>query len=147
MSFTDYVTRAAIVGLGLVYPGYQSFKAVKRSDVPLQQAWLKYWLVLSVVSALSLIVEPLLYSRVPMWNFLKVAFVAFLSLPMTKGYERIYHVVLEPQLDKHEAAIDDTATKLYQAGESHARSVRPTVNKWVQQGRDTVSKTLNKKTT
>lgn len=147
MVFADYVTRVTLISLGMIYPGYQSFKAVKRSDVLLQQAWLKYWLVLAVVSALSLVVEPLLYSRVPMWNVVKIAFVAFLVLPMTKGYERIYHVVLEPQLDKHEVAIDDTAMKLYQAGESHARSVGPTMNKWVQQGKDTVSKTLNKKTT
>ncbi|KAI0567192.1 TB2/DP1/HVA22-related protein [Gracilaria domingensis] len=130
--------------LGLVYPGYQSFKAVKRVNVPKQQAWLKYWLVLSVVAFLSLIVEPILYDRVPLWNLLKIAFVGFLVLPMTKGYERIYQIVLEPQLEKHEAVIDETASKLYQAGEEHARNLGPTVTKLVQQGRSVAEKRLKK---
>lgn len=147
MAAADYLTRVAITLLGLVFPGYQSFKAVKRADVPKQQAWLKYWLVLSVVAFLSLIVEPLLYSRVPLWNVLKIALVAFLVLPITKGYEKIYHIVLEPQLDKHEQIIDDTAAQIYTAGESHAKNLGPTVNKLVQQGKDMASKTLNKKTT
>ncbi|CAN8068913.1 unnamed protein product [Agarophyton chilense] len=144
MAFGDYLARAAIVLLGLVYPGYQSFKAVKRVNVPRQQAWLKYWLVLSVVAFLSLIVEPLLYTRVPLWNLLKIAFVAFLVLPVTSGYERIYKLVLEPQLERHEAVIDETANKLYKAGEEHARNIGPAVNKLVQQGRSVAGNTLNK---
>lgn len=147
MAFADYMTRVAITSLGLVYPGYQSFKAVKRADVPKQQAWLKYWLVLAVVAFAALFVEPLLSPRVPMWNVLKIGLVAFLVLPMTKGYERIYHIVLEPQLDKHEAVIDETAAKMYTAGETHARNLGPTVNRLVQQGKDMASQTLNKKTT
>lgn len=146
MALNDYLARVLITLLGLIYPGYQSFKAVKKEDVPKQKAWLKYWLVLSVVAALGLVVEPILYDRVPLWNVIKIAFVGFLSLPMTSGYEKIYHVVLEPQLDKHEAAIDETASKLYKAGEEHAKNVVPAVNNLVQQGRDMAQKTLNKKT-
>lgn len=146
MAFIDYVARVAITMVGMVYPGYQSFKAVKRADVPKQQAWLKYWLVLSVVSALGLVVEPIVYDRIPLWSLIKIGVVAFLALPMTSGYEKIYHMVLEPQLDKHEALIDETATKVYKAGEQHAKNLGPTVNKLVQQGKDMATNTLNKKT-
>lgn len=146
MAFADYMTSVAITLIGMVYPGYQSFKAVKRADVPKQQAWLKYWLVLAVVSLASLIVEPILATRVPLWNFLKIGLVAFLSLPMTNGYEKIYHLVLEPQLHKHEKIIDETAANLYAAGETHARNLGPAATKFYEQGKTTVQNTLNKKT-
>lgn len=147
MGVNDYIGTVCITLIGLVYPGYQSFKSVKRADVSQQQAWLKYWLVLSVVSFCNLLLQPLLYDRIPIWNFLKVAVVSFLVLPMTKGYEKVYHLVLEPQLDKHEAVIDQTADQLYRSGEVHARNLGPTMNRLVQQGKDMASKTLNKKTT
>lgn len=146
MGFVEYIARVAVVLLGMVYPGYQSFKAVKRADVPKQQAWLKYWLVLSVVSALGLVLEPLLAPRVPLYVLLKIALIAFLVLPVTSGYEKVYHRVLEPQLDRHEGAIDDAADKIYKAGEEQARNLGPTVNKYVQQAGEIATKTLNKKT-
>lgn len=147
MAVADYLTRLVITLIGLAFPGYQSFKAIKRADKDKQSQWLQYWLVLSVVSVLSLIVEPILSGRVPMWNIIKIALIAFLALPMTSGYKKIYEVVLEPQLHKHEKAIDDTAAKIMKAGEEQARSIGPQVNRLVQQGRDMASKTLNKKTT
>lgn len=131
MPFSDALARLAIVGLGMVYPGYQSFKAVKREDVPMQKAWLQYWLVLSVLSAAMLILEPLLYHRVPMYNLFKVAAVAYLVLPMTKGYKAVYDAVLLPQLDRHEAAIDDAAGKFMKAGEQHAKAIGPRVTELV----------------
>lgn len=146
MAFADYMTRVAITMLGLVYPGYQSFKAIKRGEDQLQKAWLKYWLVLSVVAFASLILEPLLARHVPLWNVLKIALVGFLSLPVTKGYEKIYHIVLEPQLNRHEEVIDATATNLYKSGEIHAKKIGPAVSKLYEQGRTSVQNTLNKKT-
>lgn len=145
MAFNDYLARLIITIVGMVYPGYQSFKAVKRDDVPKQQAWLKYWLVLSVVAAVDLIVEPFLYDRIPLWNVIKIAVVIFLASPMTNGYEKVYAMVLEPQLDRYETTIDETASKLYKAGEEQARSLGPTLNKYVQQGKSMATNTLNKK--
>ncbi|PXF46586.1 hypothetical protein BWQ96_03575 [Gracilariopsis chorda] len=147
MVVADYLARVAIIMLGLVYPGYQSFKAVKRANVVKQQAWLKYWLVLSVVAFLSLFIEPLLHDRIPLWNLVKIAFVAFLVLPVTSGYERVYHVVLEPQLERHEAVIDDAADKLYRAGEEQAKNLGPAVSRLYQQGRTAAEKRLYKKAT
>lgn len=147
MAFVDYMTRVVIILGAMIYPGYQSYKSVKLANVVMQQAWLKYWLVLSVVSGLMLILEPFLYQRLPVWPLWKIVVIGFLVHPKTKGYEKIYAMVLQPQLDKHEATIDDAFDKVYKAGQEHAAKVRPQVERFVQKTRDSVKGTLNKKTT
>lgn len=147
MAFLDFVTRVIITLLAMVYPGYHSYKAVKAADLNQQQAWLKYWLVLSVLSAIVLILEPFLYDRVPLWNVWKIGAVVFLVNPKTLGYEKIYQMVLQPQLDKHEAAIDATADRLLKAGQEQVKNARPQMEKVIQQGRDLAQKTFNKKET
>lgn len=143
----DFVGQVMITMLGMVYPGYQSYKAVKKEDKALQQEWLKYWLVLSVVSGVMLVIEPIMYSRLPLWPLWKVAGIAFLMWPKVKGYEKIYQMVLQPQLDQHEAAIDAATDKLFKAGQEQASNVRPQLDRLVAQGRDFAKKTLNKKAT
>lgn len=147
MEVIDYVTRVVITLAALVYPGYQSYKTVKKSDVPGQQSWLKYWLVLSVTAAIMLIVEPLLYNRLPLYPIWKIGGVLFLVLPKFRGYEKIYQSVLQPQLDRHEATIDATAEKVFKVGQEHANNVKPQLDRLVKKGRDFAQKTLNKKTT
>lgn len=145
MAIGVYLTRLVITLVAMVYPGYQSYKAVKRAEVLSQQAWLKYWLVLSVMAGLLLIVEPFLCERVPFWPLLKIAGSVFLVFPKTKGYEKIYEVVLQPQLDRHEATIDTAADKFVKASQEQVRNVRPQFDRMVQQSRDFAKKTLNKK--
>lgn len=103
---------------------------MKRENVPAQKSWLQYWLVLSVLSAVMLLVEPVLYYRVPLYNVIKVGAVAYLVLPMTLGYKKIYDAVLLPQLDKHEKTIDDAATNFMKAGEQHAQALGPKANEF-----------------
>jgi TB2/DP1, HVA22 family len=128
MAFMDFVSRAAVVSIGMVYPAYQSFKSVKTENVAAMKSWLKYWLVLSAFAAVMLVVEPILYPRVPMYNFLKVAAVAYLVLPATKGYALVYDQVLVGQLARHESAIDKAAGEFVKASEQHARALGPKVN-------------------
>lgn len=146
MVVVDYMTRVVITLGAMVYPGYQSYKAFKKSDKDNQESWLKYWLVLSVISGLMLIIEPILYDRVPFFPAIKIAVVVFLIHPKTKGYCKIFDVI-GPQLEKHEAMIDDSFDKAYKAGQDHVSKVGPQVQQMVQKTRDTVNKTLNKKTT
>lgn len=145
MAVVDYMTRAVITVVALVYPGYLSFKAIKTADVVVQQALLKYWLVLSVLSGLMLVIEPIAYDRVPLWSLIKIGAVVFLVLPKTKGYEKVYQMVLQPQLERYEVHIDAACDKIVKAGEEQARNVRPQLEGLVAQGRDFAKKTLNKK--
>lgn len=147
MAFVDYMTRVVITLGSLVYPGYQSYKAVRSQNLVSQQAWLKYWLVLSVVAGLMLILEPFLVDRLPVWPLWKIVVVIFLVHPKTRGYEKIYAMVLQPQLEKHEATIDDAFDRVIKAGQDHATKVRPQVERMVQKTRDSIKTTLNKKTT
>lgn len=147
MAFVDYMTRVLITLVALVYPGYQSYKAMKRIEPTAQQAWLKYWLVLSVLSGLLLIIEPFAVDRVPIWPLWKIVAAFFLVYPKTKGYEKIYEMVLQPQLDRHEATIDTTADRIVRAGQDQVNNVRPQMERLYQQSRDMAKKTLNKKAT
>jgi TB2/DP1, HVA22 family len=129
-SVIDFVSRVAIVGVGMVYPGYKSYKAIKSGDLTQQKQWLQYWLVLAVLSALMVFLEPILYSRVPFYLLLKVGAVAYLVLPKTQGYRTVYATVLEPQLAKHEATIDLHAEKFLDAAHQHAKNIVPLVNEY-----------------
>lgn len=147
VTFVEYMTRVAITLVALVYPGYQSYKAVKRAELISQQAWLKYWLVLSVLSFVLLIVEPFASTRVPIWSLWKVVASFLLVYPKTKGYEKIYEMVLQPQLDRHETTIDTTADKTVKAIQEQVNNVRPQVERAIKNTRDMAKKTLNKKAT
>lgn len=56
-------------------------------------------------------------------------------------------MVLQPQLEKHEATIDDAFDRVYKAGEEHATKIGPQFQRMVSKTRDSIQSTLNKKTT
>ena len=53
---TGAVVRALV---GFVYPSYQSLQAVMSEDMEDDLTWLRYWVVLSVVHLVELVVDPL----------------------------------------------------------------------------------------
>lgn len=146
MTFVEYFTRVVITIIALVYPGYQSYKAIKTAQAEKQADWLQYWLVLSVISGLMLIIEPILVDRVPFWSLIKIVAVASLVHPKTNVYKKIYDVALEPQLRTYEGTIDDAFDKAYKAGQDQASKVGPEVQKMYQKTRETINSKLNKKT-
>ena len=147
MAMGDYVTRVIIIMAGMNYPGYLSFKAMKRNETARQIRLLKYWLVLSIVSALSLVLEPLLYKRVPFFPLIKIAVVFYLVYPGSRGFEQVYDTVIDPWLQKNEAVIDDYSDKVYKAGQEHYRNLGPAVQGYVQQGKEMAERTLKKNKT
>lgn len=138
------MTRVCIVGLGMVYPGYKSYKSVKTHNPSALEEWLKYWLVISVMALLSLIVDPILYGRVPMYSLIRIAVVAYLVLPMTKGYKQIYEVVLHPQLAKHENTIDQAADQFAKAADDTIKNAGPKVNEIMAKGKAMATQAANK---
>ena len=132
------------VALGLLYPGYMSFKAVKRMDAVAQQTWLKYWLVLSVMAFVGLIldVSPLYY-RLPLYLWIKIAVVAYLVHPQTLGYKTVYEKVLEPHLSAQAQNIDQAADTIKREIVNQANTLAPRVNQFVNQGRDVLQRRLS----
>ena len=53
---TGAIVRALV---GFVYPSYQSLQAVMTEDMEDDLTWLRYWIVLSVVHLVELVVDPL----------------------------------------------------------------------------------------
>ncbi len=145
MAVADFLTRALIIIGGMLFPGYKSFKAVKKADVAEQQRMLKYWLVLSILSAIMLVIEPFLSTRVPVYNVFKIAFIGFLVHPKTAGFEKVYDVVVQPVLDQHMATIDDSLDKLAKAADDGTRNFVPTVTAYGQKVRDMATQRVNKK--
>lgn len=130
----------------MIYPGYMSFKAVKRNDVVGQSSWLKYWLVFSVLAAVGLILDSSpLYYKLPLYVWLKVGAIAYLVLPQTQGYRMVYDRVLEPQLHRHEANIDKAANDLYKHADNQFKNIQPKVNDVVQQTKGLLQKGMGQK--
>lgn len=145
MVVANFVTRALLIVAGMLFPGYKSFKAVKRANVAEQQRMLKYWLVLSILSAFMLVLEPLLQPRVPLYAFIKIAFVVFLVHPKWAGFEKLYDSLVQPFLDQHEAQIDMQLNKASAAVEEQSRNFVPAVTKLAKQGQEMAKRTLSKK--
>ncbi|KAK9803263.1 hypothetical protein WJX72_002050 [[Myrmecia] bisecta] len=81
--------------VGLIYPAIGSIQAVESSGTEDDTQWLMYWLCYSLIS----IVELLLWSvlrYVPLYREIKVAVLAWLVLPQTKGATWVYEEVFGP---------------------------------------------------
>jgi len=141
---SDFVTRVAVVLVGMLYPGYKSFKAVKAQDIPAQQRWLHYWLVLSIVSTAMLVLQPLLSGRVPFFNMIKIVVIGALVHPKIAGYQKIYDAVVEPFIDQHMATIDTKLNQLDKATQDAATNLVPTARKYAIQARDMASRSMQK---
>jgi len=105
------VSRLLIIGSGLVYPAYNSYKAIKAADVRQYVRWIMYWVVFAVFSTLESFADVFI-SWLPFYYELKVGFVLWLALPFTKGSTYLYRKFVHPNLSKRENDIDRF---LYQA--------------------------------
>ncbi|GAB0492991.1 hypothetical protein MMPV_004262 [Pyropia vietnamensis] len=103
------IARIVIAVVGFAYPGYQSFKALRRTDVLAQQEWLRYWMVMSLLALVSLVTD-LFRNKIPFYNMLKLSAVAVMVLPNTKLYRKVFNAV-EPQLTRYEADIDNSISR------------------------------------
>lgn len=99
------VSRLLIIGSGLVYPAYNSYKAVKAADVRQYVRWIMYWVVFAVFSTLESFGD-IFISWLPFYYELKVGFVLWLALPYTKGSTYLYRKFVHPNLSKREHDID-----------------------------------------
>jgi len=99
------VSRLAIIGAGLVYPAYNSYKAIKAADVRQYVRWIMYWVVFAVFSTLESFTD-IFISWLPFYYELKVGFILWLALPYTKGSTYLYRKFVHPNLSKREQSID-----------------------------------------
>lgn len=128
------LARAGICVLGFAYPGYKTFKVLKRGDVLAQREWLKYWCVLGLAAVLSLLTDLVVGAFLPGYGLLKLGVVVALVAPTTRGYARVWAVV-EPHLAAQEGAIDGAVARAMDATASARSTGAARANAAMAQGR------------
>nr|XP_038034395.1 receptor expression-enhancing protein 1 isoform X4 [Anas platyrhynchos] len=96
------------VGLifGTLYPAYYSYKAVKSKDIKEYVKWMMYWIIFALFTTAETFTDIFL-CWFPFYYELKIAFVAWLLSPYTKGSSLLYRKFVHPTLSSKEKEIDD----------------------------------------
>ncbi|CAH0481769.1 unnamed protein product [Peronospora belbahrii] len=108
-----------VVGLvGFIYPAYMSFKAINTTGTVDDTQWLTYWVVYAFFNLTESITN-LLFSWIPFYFFLKIAFLVWSYHPSTKGSKVIYNSLIKPYVAPHMGQIDSALKR----GEEVAKNV------------------------
>lgn len=99
------LSRIVILVFGLLYPAYASFKAIRTKNVKEYVKWMMYWIVFALFSAIETFTDVLL-SWLPFYYEVKILFVIWLLLPVTKGSSHLYKRFVHPHFAKKEKEID-----------------------------------------
>ncbi|KAK2541116.1 Reep1 [Columba livia] len=95
---------------GTLYPAYYSYKAVKSKDikeyVSNEVKWMMYWIIFALFTTAETFTDIFL-CWFPFYYELKIAFVAWLLSPYTKGSSLLYRKFVHPTLSSKEKEIDD----------------------------------------
>ncbi|NXA27558.1 REEP1 protein, partial [Ibidorhyncha struthersii] len=92
---------------GTLYPAYYSYKAVKSKDIKEYVSNKVCGCAAGVVVKLGVDINSSFSSRFPFYYELKIAFVAWLLSPYTKGSSLLYRKFVHPTLSSKEKEIDD----------------------------------------
>nr|XP_014430099.1 receptor expression-enhancing protein 1 isoform X5 [Pelodiscus sinensis] len=91
---------------GTLYPAYYSYKAVKSKDIKEYVKWMMYWIIFALFTTAETFTD-LFLCWFPFYYELKIAFVAWLLSPYTKGSSLLYRKFVHPTLSSKEKEIDD----------------------------------------
>jgi len=111
--------RAACGAAGVVYPAYASLCAVdSRRIVSLddeRDVWLTYWAVYGLYRLIEDAGDEVLRTM-PYYHHLKLALIAWLVMPQTRGASMLYTRYLRPALRRFRPKIDVCTEKLCEGG-------------------------------
>eukprot|EP00415_Alexandrium_ostenfeldii_P000920 UN0920 len=91
--------------LGLVYPSFESFKAVERAEPEAMKFWLMYWVVAAALATCEYVLSDVPV-RMPFYYQLKLALLVWLCHPYTRGASYVYRWAILPVLCKNQESID-----------------------------------------
>lgn len=97
MSFRTFLVSVLSLFFGLIFPAYGSVAAIQSQTGEDDTHWLIYWLIFSILTILENILWPVL-QWIPLYSEFKVAILAWLVLPQTKGALWVYESLLGPGL-------------------------------------------------
>jgi len=126
----SFLARLIMITVGLLYPAYSSFKAIRAANVKQYMRWMMYWTVFALFQAIEYVAD-IFVSWLPFYFEFKVLFVIWLLTPYTKGASIIYRKILHPLLTRKESEIDqwidekqgETVAKIVNVGKSTVQGV------------------------
>lgn len=80
--------------VGFVYPAYCSIKAIESTNKDDDTQWLTYWLIFALFKIIEGFADVFL-SRLPLYFFMKMAFLVYLFYPTTQGAKVLYENVIK----------------------------------------------------
>ncbi|ETE62374.1 Receptor expression-enhancing protein 1, partial [Ophiophagus hannah] len=95
---------------GTLYPAYYSYKAVKSKDIKEYVKWMMYWIIFALFTTAETFTDIFL-CWFPFYYELKIAFVAWLLSPYTKGSSLLYRKFVHPTLSSKEKVSDIISQK------------------------------------
>uniref|UniRef100_A0A8C0IVS6 Receptor expression-enhancing protein n=1 Tax=Chelonoidis abingdonii TaxID=106734 RepID=A0A8C0IVS6_CHEAB len=104
--YINNVLNVLMIIFGTLYPAYYSYKAVKSKDIKEYVKWMMYWIIFALFTTAETVTD-LFLSWFPFYYELKIAFVAWLLSPYTKGSSVLYRKFVHPTLSSKEKEIDD----------------------------------------
>lgn len=91
---------------GILYPAYNSYKAIRTKNVKEYVRWMMHWIVMAIFQLLEIFSDFFL-CWFPFYFEAKVCIVFWLLSPMTKGSSILYKKFIHPKLVRHEQEIDE----------------------------------------
>ncbi|XP_069836379.1 receptor expression-enhancing protein 3 [Dendropsophus ebraccatus] len=109
------ISKAVVLVFGMLYPAYNSYKAVKTKNVKEYVRWMMYWIVFALYTVTEALAD-FTISWFPLYYELKIGFVIWLLSPYTRGASLLYRKFLHPLLSKKEKEIDDYIVQAKEKG-------------------------------
>lgn len=91
---------------GILYPAYNSYKAIRTKNVKEYVRWMMHWIVMACFQLIETFSDVFL-CWFPFYYEMKVCIVFWLLSPMTKGSSILYKKFIHPKLSRHEQEIDE----------------------------------------
>ena len=104
-------TKPLGVLIGMLYPAYQSFKALESPGIDDDKQWLTYWCVHSFLQVFEYFGEYILTGTIPFYYLVKLVFLVYLMHPQYRGALACYANFVAPYLKAHQNNIDDAIKK------------------------------------
>ncbi|KAF9611485.1 hypothetical protein IFM89_032455 [Coptis chinensis] len=109
---SNVVLRTACCSVGIVFPVYNTFKAIENNNQDDQKKWLLYWAAYGSFSIAEVFTDKILY-WFPFYYHMKFAFLVWLQLPSADGAKHLYMRHIRPFLLRHQARLDQIAGFAY----------------------------------
>lgn len=83
--------------LGMLFPIYQSMRALEQKKREQETQWLMYWICFATINFLETVAGPVL-NLVPLYRWLRVMLLGWLAMPHFKGATMVYRLFVRPFL-------------------------------------------------